>query len=251
VDEEQARRNSKARPGHFICLSVADTGCGMDEATRKRIFEPFFTTKEIGKGTGLGLATVHGIVAQHKGWIQVKSEVGHGSVFDVFLPATTKALKRPNPTASKMEIQGTETILLVEDDAPLRQLTAKSLRSWGYTVWEADSGVSAIDVWDQHDGRVDLLLSDMIMPGGLSGLDLADKLRECSPSLKVIICTGYNSEIERLAKRPMVCLQKPFEPNVLSATIRSCLDQPIQQHQNSCPKNAAEFGRGASKAGQS
>jgi CheY-like chemotaxis protein len=229
VDEEQAKGNLNARAGQFVCLSVTDTGCGMGDATLKRIFEPFFTTKAIGKGTGLGLATVHGIVTQHKGWVDVKSELGKGTTFKVFLPSSTKVINESTQAEKTAATRGYETILLVEDEAKLRQLVAKGLRVLGYRVFEADNGQTAMKLWQEHSHRIDLLFSDMIMPEGITGLDLAEKMKEEKPSLKVIISSGYNMEMAGQGSPTaggIVYFQKPYEFEVLSQTIRDCLDRP-------------------------
>jgi CheY-like chemotaxis protein len=200
----------------------------MDEATLKRIFEPFFTTKEVGKGTGLGLATVHGIVAQHKGWVEVESELGKGSTFKVFLPATTKRKIEPTHTEKMAVIKGHESILLVEDEASLRQVVAKGLRLLGYRVLEAENGQTAMKLWQENSQQIDLLFSDMRMPEGLTGLDLAEKLKKENPNLKVIISSGYHMEIAGEGKPSsgdIVFFQKPFEFEALSKKIRDCLDR--------------------------
>jgi PAS domain S-box-containing protein len=228
IDEERVKGNIAARPGQFVCLSVGDTGCGMTESTLKRIFEPFFTTKEIGHGTGLGLATVHGIVAQHKGWVEVESELGNGATFHVFLPATTKTKAEPAQAGKMTAFRGHETILLVEDELGLRRLVAKSLLLLGYRVLEADNGPTAMHLWQEHGPQIDLLLSDMVMPGGMSGLELAEVLRKEKRNLKIILSSGYNTEMPGQASqttRGIVCLQKPYEFDVLSKTVRECLDR--------------------------
>jgi CheY-like chemotaxis protein len=196
----------------------------MDEATLKRIFEPFFTTKEIGKGTGLGLATVHGIVAQHKGWVEVESELGKGTTFKVFLPTTTKRKAEPTQTEKIAVNRGHETILLVEDDTNLRQLVAKGLRLMGYRVLEADNGQTAMKLWQENSQQIDLLFSDMRMPEGMSGLDLAERLRKEKPNLKVIITSGYIME-GHPSPGGIVYFAKPYEFQILSKTIRDCLDR--------------------------
>jgi PAS domain S-box-containing protein len=228
IDENRVEDNMKMRHGQFVCLSVADTGCGMDEGTLKHIFEPFFTTKEVGKGTGLGLATVHGIVAQHKGWVEVESELGKGTTFKVFLPATMQGRAEPTQTEKIAVIRGHETILLVEDETILRQLVAKGLRLQGYHVLEADNGQAAMKLWQEHSQQIDLLFSDMRMPNGMSGLDLAEKLRADKPNLKVIISSGYIVETAGHGKPTaggIVYFHKPYEFEVLSKIVRDCLDR--------------------------
>ena len=228
VDGDRVQAHLEALPGLFVRVSVADTGCGMDEATLKRVFEPFFTTKEPGKGTGLGLATVYGIAAQHKGWVEVASELGKGTTFGVFLPATTEGIVEPTPPGQLGTLRGHETILLVEDEAILRRMVTQVLRGLGYRVREAGNGREAITLWQEHAGQIDLLISDMVMPEGMTGLDLAEKLRVEKPGLKVIISSGYNVEMAG-ARRPtaggITYLQKPYDAEGLSKTIRDCLER--------------------------
>lgn len=232
VGPEQIKGNPPVPPGAFFCLSVADDGCGMDSATLKRIFDPFFTTKEPGKGTGLGLATVYGIVAQHQGWVEVESKPGLGSLFKVFLPATTKLQPAPLDvqTGTPPLLRGHETILLVEDEVNVRRGVAQGLRRLGYQVLEADHGQTALQVWRQHAGQIDLLFSDMVMPEGLTGLDLAEKFRQEKPSLKVIISSGYSTEqVEpaepgKPAPAGLTCLRKPYQLETLSKIVRESLD---------------------------
>jgi PAS domain S-box-containing protein len=228
VDKERVKGKPEVLPGPFVCLSVADTGCGMDEATRARIFEPFFTTKEVGKGTGLGLATVYGIVAQHKGWVEVESALGQGTTFKIFFPATAQGAIPPAQTEKRQPLRGHETILLVEDDASLRVPVARNLQKLGYRVLQAAHGPAALKVWQAHAGQIDLLFSDMVMPEGLTGLDLAEKLRAEKPSLKVIISSGYNQEMAGRcipAAGGFVFLQKPYHLQDLSKTLRDYLDR--------------------------
>ncbi len=229
VDEETARSNPDAYAGEFVCLIVNDTGLGMTPEVRARIFEPFFTTKDVGKGTGLGLATVYGIVRQHQGWIGVTSEPGRGSEFRIYLPYTPGA-------AEPAEIQGaaaapvptgSETILVVEDEAPLRHLIRTILTRLGYTVLEAPSGVSALRVWSEHRDRIELLLTDMVMPDRMSGRDLAVRLHEDRPDLPVIFITGYSPETagRNLQLEDGVnYIPKPFTPRKLGLTVRTMLD---------------------------
>jgi PAS domain S-box-containing protein len=225
-DAVAAAARPDAKPGKFVCLSVADTGCGMNEATLKQVFEPFFTTKGLGKGTGLGLATVFGIVKQHQGWIEVESEVGVGSVFRVFLPARV-APPGESSSAARAASGGREMILVVEDNDSLRMVTAQWLQRLGYQVLAAANGQEALQQWNEQRGNVALLLTDMMMPGGMSGLDLAQRLKGMNPALKVIISTGYSLEIAQrslLQERSFACLAKPYEGPTLAAAVRHCLE---------------------------
>jgi CheY-like chemotaxis protein len=201
----------------------------MDEATLKRIFEPFFTTKEAGKGTGLGLATVHGIVAQHKGWVEVESEIGRGTTFRVFLPAMAQAATlAAQPANAEPVRRGRETILLVEDDAKVRQLVGQSLRVLGYRVHEAANGQEAMKAWQTLGAQVDLLLTDMVMPEGMTGLELTERLQALRPGLKVIISSGYSAEIVQSGvptKAGVLYLPKPYEARKLADVVRQCLDR--------------------------
>jgi hypothetical protein len=229
VDAAHTAENPNRRAGRFVCLAVSDTGCGMDAATLKRMFEPFFTTKDVGKGTGLGLATVHGIAAQHKGWVEVDSQVGVGSTFRVYLPVTTQA---PEPAAQPPQAgpirRGRETILLVEDDSQVRQVVGRSLRALGYRVHEAGNGQEAMALWQTHGAHLDLLLTDMVMPEGMTGLELTEQLQALKPGLQAIISSGYSTEIVHAgvpAKAGVVYLSKPYATKVLADVIRERLDQ--------------------------
>lgn len=227
VSPARAQLSPDARVGSFVCLRVEDQGTGMDPETLKRIFEPFFTTKEAGRGTGLGLATVYGITRQHQGWIEVQSAVGLGTTFEVFFPA---ALSAPAPTEAPKRRQlprGQETLLLVEDDTTLRHTTSRMLVLGGYQVLEAGNGAEALQIWQQHGHRVQLLLTDMVMPGGMSGLDLAEACLRTNPALKVIVASGYSPELPNSAGRiapNILFLPKPYEPTTLAETLRRCLD---------------------------
>ncbi len=225
--DEVAAAANPAKAGCFACLTVADTGCGMDPATLKRIFEPFYTTKAVGHGTGLGLATVHGIVERHRGWVEVESTVGRGSTFRVFLPA----IERHDSTAAEIEAadlpRGTEAILLVEDEAPVRELAAMSLQHHGYRVTAVANGVEALLKWDEHEHEFDLLLTDMIMPEGISGLALAEQLVRAKDTLKVVIASGYSADLRQPvlpAGKKFVFLSKPFGVPALLQVVRQCLD---------------------------
>jgi CheY-like chemotaxis protein len=228
LDEESVRTKPEIHPGVFVCLSVTDSGHGMDDETLKHIFEPFFTTKETGKGTGLGLATVHGIITQHHGGISVETAVGKGTTFQVYLPALQEPLSGQAVSRESSVRGGTETILLVEDDQALRRFTALSLRKLGYAVLEAANGGEALRVWAQHQPRIDLLFTDMVMPGGVSGIDLAERMLENKGSLKVIVTSGYSSEKSKsdlLTAKGITFVAKPFDAVGLASAVRSCLDR--------------------------
>jgi CheY-like chemotaxis protein len=210
---------------------MRDTGCGIAAEHLSRIFEPFFTTKEVGKGTGLGLATVFGIVELHQGWIEVESTVGKGTTFRVFLPAIeTNRAPRASSSRPPPGPMGQETILLVEDDAALRTTTRVALNRAGYRVLEAESADAALPVWRARRGEIDMLLTDLVMPGALSGRQLAERLLVEAPHLKVLFTSGYSSEIvDRLLHLGpgQLLLQKPYSPSVLTSAVRRCLDADL------------------------
>jgi signal transduction histidine kinase/HAMP domain-containing protein len=226
LDHNYNELHPQARPGRFIRLDVADTGTGMSPEIQARIFEPFFTTKEVGKGTGLGLATVYGIVKQHDGWIEVNSELGKGTTFQVFFPASLEPVgAKPEASIAAAAAQvrgGQETILLVEDEPVLRDLAHLILTEHGYRVLQADNGVEALNVWKRERENIDLLLTDFVMPEGMSGKELADQLRAEKPVLKVICVSGYN--VEDMSQSGMVLVQKPYTRFTLAKTVRDCLD---------------------------
>jgi len=228
VDEAVALLNPDATPGRYVCLSVSDTGHGIAPEVLPRIFEPFFTTKEAGKGTGLGLATVFAIVKQHRGWLKVYSEPGRSTKFQIFLPASeatpedvVRATKRPVPRG------GTESILLVEDDLAVRELTRVVLGSNGYRVLEASSGVAALALWHQHRQSIALLLTDLVLPMGMSGQQLARDLQRDKPALKVLFTSGYSAGVagaEGELRTGQNFLQKPASMDQILETVRRCLD---------------------------
>jgi PAS domain S-box-containing protein len=222
------REHPEVRQGPYVLLAVGDTGCGMDLATRERIFEPFFTTKEVGKGTGLGLATVYGIVKQSGGHIEVESEVGAGSTFKIYLPRMGEALPLSEPVAKRAEpAGGTETVLLVEDEPGVRQLGRDGLRARGYTVLEAGTGEEALALAERHAGRIDLLLTDVVMPR-LSGARLAERLAPQRPEMKVLFVSGYTDTAllrHGVQHGEVDCLLKPFTPEDLARKVREVLDR--------------------------
>ena len=231
LDEAQARKFPEGRAGEFACLSVSDNGSGIAPEHLPHIFEPFFTTKEPGKGTGLGLATVHGIVKQHQGWIEVASQPGAGATFRIFLPA----IATPAPSAGALQAdpvppRGTETILLVEDDYAVRLTTRRVLESHGYKVIEANSGPDALELWSARAHEIALLLSDIIMPEGVSGRELSEQLRAQKPSLKVLLISGYSADVigsdtEFFRRAGSYFLHKPCASRVLLNAVRRCLDE--------------------------
>ena len=229
IDAAYVQAHAEARPGAFVRLQVADTGCGMDPITLTRIFEPFFTTKEVGKGTGLGLATVYGIIKQHEGWVEVESEVGKGTTFSVFLPVAKKSVAPTTAPAPALAAPqgGKETVLVVEDEKVLREMTRAILEDSGYRVIEAGSGVEALKQWESQKDTIDLLLTDMIMPEGMSGMELAQKLLSDRPELKVIVASGYSVEefeTQFASSGQAIFLQKPYTHVSLTRAVRACLD---------------------------
>ena len=227
LDEETAGKNLEARAGEFVCLRVTDTGVGMDEATRTRIFEPFFTTKGLNKGTGMGLATVYGIVKQHCGWIEVKTAPGAGSTFSVYLPATEEEIARDcTPSFSNESDDGQHTVLVVEDDPSVRGLVVEVLQNFQYTVIAAETGDEALRLWPSICNQVDVLLTDMVMPGSASGLDVARRCQADKPNLRIIFTSGYSNELfESNVKlvEGVNYLPKPYLSGKLTAIIRTAL----------------------------
>ena len=227
LDEARAAGHYPIRPGQYVLFTVSDTGCGMDAETQKHIFEPFFTTKAQGKGTGLGLATVHGIVHQSGGYIYVYSELGNGSCFKIYLPRVDQVAQ---PAKSRQAIEhharGTETILVVEDEAMVRDLTLEVLKESGYTVIAAERPDDALRICAQNPATIDLLLTDVVMPG-MSGLELAERLKPERPTMKVLYVSGYTADA--VARRGMsdpktAFLQKPFAPGALVRKVREMLE---------------------------
>jgi signal transduction histidine kinase len=213
-------------PGEYVTLSIRDTGCGMDPATQARIFEPFFTTKEPGKGTGLGLSTVYGIVHQSSGYLAVDSAVGRGTTFTIYLPCIPdQGGASPAAAGTRADlVGGSGTVLLVEDDADLRQLTSEILKAAGYAVVEAGDPLEALTVCDRRHEAIDLLLTDIVMPA-LRGPELAARLRSSYPALKVLFMSGYTADTGGApAGEPAAFLQKPFTPHDLTRAVREVLD---------------------------
>jgi CheY-like chemotaxis protein len=221
------RYSYPVQQGSYVLLTVSDTGLGMDEATQAHIFEPFFTTKEKGKGTGLGLATAYGIVKQSGGYIDVYSELGTGTTFKIYLPRVHDALDSQKPAESDlMKSRGSETILLVEDETSLRTLTRNLLELSGYTVLEANNGSEAMTISQQHSGVLQLLLTDVVMPG-MSGRVLAGQVVEQRPLIKVVYMSGYTGQAvgaHGALEEGSFFLQKPFSRDGLVSKVRQALD---------------------------
>ena len=227
LDEACARRRTVGTPGPYVMLAVSDTGHGMDEDTRARVFEPFFTTKEKGKGTGLGLAVVYGIINQSGGSVWVYSEPGIGTTFKAYLPKVETASEKPEATtANKRSRRGTETVLFVENDAAVRSLVRDILESNGYVVLEASRAVEALEASQKHGGPIQLLLTDVVMPD-FRGQKLADRLKTSRPEAKVLYMSGYTDTAivqHGLLEPGVAFLQKPFTPEALSRKVREVLD---------------------------
>jgi PAS domain S-box-containing protein len=219
-------QKSSAQGGDYAFIAMRDTGCGIPAAILPRIFEPFFTTKDEGRGTGLGLATAMDIVKRHDGWIEVETEVGVGTVFRIFLPLTQPDQTvhvAPEPGKGTKVTKG--TILLVEDETNVREFAAAVLQQEGYTLLQAKSAENALEVWQWHSARVDLLLTDVVLPGELSGIDLGASLQEERPSLKVVLTTGYSRETLPPSARgkPLFVLSKPYTPRALLQAVHEAL----------------------------
>lgn len=225
LDDSTRRGQTFIRPGSYVMLSVSDTGTGMDKETQSRIFEPFFTTKEKGKGTGLGLSTVYGIVKQSGGYVMVQSELGHGSTFHIYLPQVEGAAEKHAAPATRVAVGGTETILLVEDEESVRQLVRDTLESKGYKVIEADNGESGMRSAAAHEGKIDLVITDVVMPG-MGGREMAEQLVKVRPETKVLFLSGYAEDAilsEGGIDNATAFLQKPFTLQNLSRKVREVL----------------------------
>ncbi|MFO1475878.1 MAG: response regulator [Verrucomicrobiota bacterium] len=228
VNSAHAAAHPEARPGKFVSLSVIDTGGGIAPENLRRIFEPFFSTKDAGKRTGFGLATVYGISRQHQGWVEAESQLGKGATFRVYLPAAKDKDPAAGRKPSKQSVTGgDETILVVEDEAPVRELVSKVLAAYGYKILKAETGAKALDIWKKQKGKIDLLLADLVLPDGINGRELADKLRKSKPKLKIIFSSGYSTDVvgkDFVLQRGQYFLQKPYDLQKLALTVRACLD---------------------------
>ena len=226
LDATFAQAHLGSVPGSYAMVAVTDTGVGMDATVRAHLFEPFFTTKEVGKGTGLGLATVYGIVKQSDGYISVYSEVGHGTSFKIYLPRIdTPAPIQASPPKDRPD-RGTETILVVEDEPAVLSLSRRALEAQGYVVLAASDASDAMRVVERHGGTIHLLLTDVVMPG-LSGRELADRLATRRPGIRVLYMSGYPGDaVVQHGALPhgSAFLQKPFSPDGLARKVRDVLD---------------------------
>ncbi|HAV63732.1 MAG TPA: hypothetical protein DCY13_15365 [Verrucomicrobiales bacterium] len=228
VNREASPDDPVERKGRFVCISCTDDGCGMTAEVRERIFEPFFTTKEVGKGTGLGLATVFGIVRQHQGWIEVDSEPGRGTTFRVMLPPSGQGFESLPVAGEGQLTRGHETILIAEDEDILREMVAMVLSEQGYRVITAPSGKEALALQKRLAARIDLLLTDLVMPDGMTGLELAERLSTINRGMKVIYTTGYSpdvagKDVSKLGPRSF--LSKPYNVGALARLLRENLDE--------------------------
>jgi len=229
LDEAYAADHYPGRAGPFVLLAVSDTGIGMSEETQAHMFEPFFTTKEKGKGTGLGLATVYGIIKQSGGFIWVYSEVGHGTTFKLYLPRVEELAERASQPAQApaRAARGTETVLVVEDEAPVRSVARQVLERHGYTVLEAPSAEAALDIATRYSGTIHLLLTDVVMPG-LNGRELASRLATLRPDARVIFMSGYTDDAvtrHGVLEPGSTYVQKPFTPDAIARKVREVLDR--------------------------
>jgi two-component system, cell cycle sensor histidine kinase and response regulator CckA len=229
VDETIAAQHFPMKPGRYVRLAVSDTGIGMEKETLSHVFEPFFTTKGSDKGTGLGLATVYGIVKQSGGYVWAYSEPGQGSTFSVYLPTATEVGEPSTLEAKSREaVSGSETILLVEDAAPLREMTRELLEERGYTVLEAEDGKQALEVAERYEGSIALLLTDVVLPK-MGGPSLAKSLLQRRFGMKVLYMSGYANQAfvdDGVLKPGTVFLQKPFAAEELAKKVRKLLDAP-------------------------
>jgi two-component system cell cycle sensor histidine kinase/response regulator CckA len=226
VIEDVYARQHQVEPGKYVKIAVIDTGIGMDEATRHRIFDPFFTTKEMGRGTGLGLASAYGIVKNHGGFIEVYSEVGEGTTFSIVLPASEKAAVKDENRHEEV-IKGTETVLLVDDEDIIIEIGQQILETLGYQVLLARGGKEAVDVYSENRDEIDLVILDMVMPD-MGGGDTFDNLRKINPDLKVLLSSGYSINGEATEILDRGCngfIQKPFGLNNLSKKMREILEK--------------------------
>jgi CheY-like chemotaxis protein len=227
IDEGFILMNLFGEPGRYAVIAITDTGLGMDEKTKENIFEPFFTTKEVGKGTGLGLAMVYGTIRQHGGFINVYSSPGQGTTFRIYLPLVKGAVQSVEEEAASAFSKGNETVLLVEDDEAVRNSTKALLEISGYTVMEAADGEHAVRLFRQHRDAIQLVISDIIMPGQ-SGRDVYEELKKIKSGLKALFISGYPADM--LTRKGILAdgvnfISKPLRPEALLEKVREILDK--------------------------
>jgi two-component system, cell cycle sensor histidine kinase and response regulator CckA len=226
IDDSEANKRPPMTPGNYVLLVVSDTGQGMDAETKSHIFEPFFTTKEVGKGTGLGLATVYGVVKQSGGFVWVESSPGRGASFEIYLPQVLDSIGLAEPEGKPVAaLKGTEPILVVEDENEVRELACEFLRASGYRVLEARDGIEAMEIAASHKGDIHVVVSDMVMPR-MGGAALAEKFKVCRPEAKVVLMTGYAEYVPpaRGTQGPeWLMLQKPFSRESLVGKVQEAL----------------------------
>jgi CheY-like chemotaxis protein len=223
---EMRNKRYDPKPGHYVLLHVTDNGTGMDEKTMERIFEPFFTTKEMGGGSGLGLASVYGIIKGHEGYIDVDSKKGHGTTFSVYLPASDQSIQTTSEPYERI-IEGDETVLLVDDEEVVIDVGVQMLKKLGYNVLEAGSGKEAIQLFGEWCDKIDMVILDMIMPD-IGGGEVYDRIKEIDPQVKVLLSSGYSIDGEATDILERGCnsfIQKPFSMTVLSKKIREVLNK--------------------------
>jgi CheY-like chemotaxis protein len=228
LDQAYVEAHPELMPGRYVMMAVSDTGSGMDDATKSRIFEPFFTTKGPGKGTGLGLATVFGIVEQSGGFINVDTQLGRGTTFKIYLPVATERISSGKPSNGvRTTSTGNETILLVEDEAGVRGFARHALQMFGYQVLEANNGAEAIKMCEQYTEPIHLVVSDVVMPE-MGGRRLIERLTALRPGIKVLFLSGYTDDAvmrHGVMEAEVAFLQKPFTPTALANKVRDVLDQ--------------------------
>jgi CheY-like chemotaxis protein len=232
LDTDHSDYQSELQPGEYVQLSISDTGCGMEAAVRDRVFEPFFTTKEIGRGTGLGLAMVYGFVKQSGGHVTIYSEPAHGTTMNLYFPRSDALAgdARPQETVETATPPVRKTILVVEDDNRVRSLTIKRLKLIGYDVLEASDGPTALDILKRGE-KIDLVFTDLIMPGGLSGHDVATRAREINPDIHILLTSGYAEELVRgddLQRENLRVLRKPYQQADLVTALRDVMGNDTQ-----------------------
>jgi len=227
IEKNQVSVHADAKPGDYVMIRISDTGMGMAKDVCEHIFDPFFTTKAPGKGTGLGLSTVYGIIRQSRGWIQVASEIGKGTEFEILLPAIEEASVSKTRSAISDSAKGSETILVVEDEESVRGLTVLALKRLGYQVLQAENGNEAFDVIEKNADQIQLVMTDVVMPQ-MGGTELAEQIIRKYPKIKVVFISGYSEQAtvsRRIQDKEIGFIQKPFSLHELASKIRKIIDQ--------------------------